>query len=85
MSNTKKKITSDEAVEMMFDTLNKESIEDRIYEFADDLFGLYIDRIEKENEITDNDEFGNDEEWYDEIRDEFLECVYDKVRSFLKS
>ena len=85
MKKAKTQITSDYAIEMMFDTLSEEHIEDRIYEFAQELFDGYIAQIEDNNEITDKDKYDSGEEWYDEIREEFFQAVYDKMLGFLKN
>lgn len=81
----KQQKTSDEACQMMFDTLDNECMGDRVYEFAQELFDGYIHWIEDHVEISDKDVFDSGEEWYDEIREEFFQAVYDRMLDFLKS
>lgn len=81
----KKKITIDEARSKMFTLLGKKSMGDAVYELAQDIFQSCINVIETNNEVIDNDVLDRDEEWYDEIQDEFYQQVYNKLIDFLKN
>lgn len=78
-------ITIGQAQAKMFALLNVEQMGDRVYEFAQDLFQKYIAFIEKSYKIDGVEEYLDiDEEWYDEIQEEFYQAVYDKINDFLK-
>lgn len=77
------KITIEQAEWKLFDMLNAELMGDRIYEFAQELFYRYINVIETGNKI-ETDVLGRDEEWYDEVHDEFFQAVYDRINKFMK-
>ena len=79
----KKKITIDDARYEMFSMLRHMDFGDKVYEFAQDIFQGCINVIETGNKITDNDTLDRDEEWYDEIQDEFYQEVYNKLTEFL--
>ena len=79
-----------EAEQKMRDMLESESMGDRIYEFAQDLFQRYIGVIEASNRIVDADGFYCEGDchdgvaWYDDIQEEFYQAVYDRMIDFLK-
>ena len=78
-------MTIEQAEQKMFDMLKAEQMGDRIYEFAQELYQRYINVIETGTEIEGKDEYlDSDEEWYDEIHDEFFQTVYDRIRKFMK-
>lgn len=68
---------------MVYECLEKELWGDRIYEFAQERFRNYIDSISYKYEI-DKRELCSDEEWYDEIYEDFFESVYAKMIEFFK-
>lgn len=68
----------------MFWLLDKYDLWDAVYEFAQEVFQDCIKRIEDAFNITDIDRYlDTDQEWYDEIQEEFYEAVYDKLAAFL--
>lgn len=82
----KKKITIEDAQRAMYEKLEKVSMGDKVYEFAQDIFQGFINMIETENEIKDAEErLESDQEWYDEIQEDFYQTVYDKLTDFLKN
>ena len=84
-------LTPDGANIILQSNLKTEQWEDRIYEFAQDLFYTYKDRIERDFQMVDTD--GNiyddngtstdGECWYDEYRDDFMFDVYHKLKETL--
>jgi len=80
-----------DAEQMMRDLLSKESMGDRVYEFAQNLFQRYINVIHAGHRIAnidgvfedDNDHGG--EAWYDGIQEEFFQAVYDRMSDFLNN
>ena len=68
---------------------NNENIEDRIYEFANNLFMKYVVDVENEYAVVDEKgkpaglDSNKSEMWYDDCRDEIVQGIYDKVREFL--
>ena len=80
----KKKITIEQAEVMLTDMLEKISMGDKVYEFAQNLFDAFVNVVETSNEIVDNDTLNSGEMWYDEIRDDFFQMVYDKITNFMK-
>ena len=77
------RITIEEAREDLFSQLRCESIGDRIYEFAQELFQRYINLIECADEVTGLDVLDSGEEWYDGVQEEFYQAVYDRATKFL--
>ena len=77
------KITVYEAQKKVYELLYNEYLGDRVYEFAQNLFNKYINWVELKNEIIDKDVFESSEEWYDEIREDFFETVYEKLIDYL--
>lgn len=81
------------AEQMMRDMLSKESMGDRVYEFAQKLFHSYINVIEAGHRIVDDEgEFCGDSDdchdgvaWYDDIQEEFFQAVYDRIKDFLEN
>lgn len=71
---------------------NNEMIEDRIYELAQELTEGYICRIHANNEVLDAD--GNpcdmlnpDRDgsmWYDEVRDDAMRILFEKMGEFFR-
>ena len=69
---------------------NKELVEDRVYELAQDLVNKYIDKVEEEFAITDV----NGAEcvggscdgtmWYDDVRDDAMKIIFEKLDVFFK-
>lgn len=82
----------DDAEQMMREMLAKESMGDRVYEFAQVLFHRYINVIEAGHRICDAEgPYGDSEDchdgvaWYDDIQEEFFQSVYDRLLNFLKN
>lgn len=69
---------------------NKELVEDRVYELAQDLVNKYIDKVEKEFAITDENGVECDGEscdgtmWYDDARDDAMKIIFEKLDAFFK-
>lgn len=61
---------------------NNELVEDRVYELAQDLVNKYIDKVEEEFAITD--ENGDDTMWYDEVREDAIKIIFEKLDAFFK-
>lgn len=61
---------------------NKELVEDRVYELAQDLVNKYIDKVEEEFAITD--ENGNDTMWYDDVREDAMKIIFEKLDAFFQ-
>ena len=61
---------------------NKELVEDRVYELAQDLVNKYIDKVEEEFAITDVN--GDDTMWYDDVRDDAMKIIFEKLDAFFK-
>ena len=86
-----KEISIGDAQQMLFDMFSKDSIGDRVYEFAQDLFFMYVFKIEAKTRIMDSDGNrcescdGDGSAWYDDVEEDFFQEVYDKARAFLNS
>ena len=61
---------------------NNELVEDRVYELAQDLVNKYIDKVEEEFAITD--ENGDDTMWYDEVREDAIKIIFEKLDAFFQ-
>lgn len=61
---------------------NKELVEDRVYELAQDLVNKYIGKVEEEFAITDVN--GDDTMWYDDVRDDAMKIIFEKLDAFFK-
>lgn len=61
---------------------NKELVEDRVYELAQGLVNKYINKVEEEFAITD--ENGDDTMWYDEVREDAMKIIFEKLDAFFK-
>lgn len=61
---------------------NKELVEDRVYELAQDLVNKYINKVEEEFAITDVN--GDDTMWYDDVRDDAMKIIFEKLDVFFK-
>ena len=61
---------------------NKELVEDRVYELAQDLVNKYIGKVEEEFAITD--ENGDDTMWYDDVREDAMKIIFEKLDAFFK-
>lgn len=77
------KISIEQAEQMMFDSLAKEDMGDRIWEFAQELYQKYIRQIEEKHTVVNKDVLDRDEEWYDGIYEEFFQEVYERMINFL--
>ena len=75
------------AESLMQEGLEKVNIEDRVYEFAQDIFNSLRDDINKNHVVVDvnGEPFDGGEEWYDDMRDEFFFDVYAKVKKFVNN
>lgn len=69
---------------------NKELIEDRVYELAQDLVNGYIKKVEDEYAVTDENgvecdgECGDGYMWYDEVREDAMKIIFEKLDIFFK-
>ena len=69
---------------------NKELVEDRVYELAQDLVNKYIDKVEEEFAITDVNggeyvgESCDGTMWYDNVRDDAMKIIFEKLDAFFK-
>lgn len=69
---------------------NKELVEDRVYELAQDLVNKYIDKVEEEFAITDVNgaecvgKSCVDTMWYDDVRDDAMKIIFEKLDAFFK-
>ena len=86
-----KKISIQEAEQKMWELLDKEHLEDRLYELARELTNQYIEKIEKEYTIVDvdgvpcNSELSEDGEmWYDDVREELVIDIFERVTNFVE-
>ena len=79
----RERIDIEQAEQKMFELLKKEQMGDRIYEFAQDLYQRYINVLETKYNITNKDVLDRDEEWYDNVHDEFFQGVYNRMLGFL--
>ena len=61
---------------------NNELVEDRVYELAQGLVNKYIGKVEEEFAITD--ENGDDTMWYDEVREDAMKIIFEKLDAFFK-
>ena len=85
---SKPTITIDQAEQEVRALMNKEQIEDRVYELAQELATKYIDKVAEENTIIDCDgrpcteDDGSGEMWYDEVRDEVMKGLFEMISDF---
>ena len=69
---------------------NKELVEDRVYELAQDLVNKYIDKVEEEFAITDVNgaecvgESCDGTMSYDDVRDDAMKIIFEKLDAFFK-
>lgn len=65
---------------------NKELVEDRVYELAQDLVNKYIDKVEEEFAITDENgvECVGESLWYDDVREDAMKIIFEKLDAFFK-
>ena len=69
---------------------NKELVEDRVYELAQDLVNKYIDKVEEEFAITDVNgvecvgESCDGTMWCDDVRDDAMKIIFEKLDAFFK-
>lgn len=76
-------LTVQEAERELLSTLDNVSFGDKVYELAQDLYQGGISMIESSHGITGTDLFDSGEMWYDSIREEFFQEVYNKLSNFL--
>ena len=77
-----KSISIFDAEQKVREFANNELVEDRVYELAQDLVNKYIDKVEEEFAITD--ENGDDTMWYDEVREDAIKIIFEKLDAFFK-
>ena len=87
--DVKQKIDISDAERMVREMTNKEQIEDRVYELAQSLIDGYIKKVEDEHRIMVNgkpasEELGSGEEWYDEIKDDMMKAVFERISDWMK-
>lgn len=61
--------------------INDHEIGDRLYELASEIVEKSIEKTEKNS--IDTTDLGSDEMWYDDVRDECREILFDKFAEFL--
>ena len=78
-------IKEQNAQDKLFKLLERIDMGDAVYEMAQSIFQKCIDDVESNGMVVDND--GNDydsgEAWYDDVQEDFFECVYEKLKKFL--
>lgn len=78
-----KKISIEQAENLMLDKLAKEDMGERIYDFAQELYQQYIREIEDKYRVENPNVLDRYEKWYDGIYEEFFQTVYDTALSYL--
>ena len=85
----KQTIGYEKAEKMLFDKLNKLDMGDDVYELVNNIFHRFVDEIEDQYTIVDDDgnvidSSSNEEEmWYDSADEDFRDKCYAKLKSFL--
>lgn len=87
----KKRITSAKAEDMLMAMINECCWMDELYGLIHDKFTEFVDKVEQENEITDEDGYilnsgdvsEDGTEWYDTSWDVFLQSGFDTIREAL--
>lgn len=77
------RLSIEQAEHKLFDLLYSESIEDRLYELAQDLFNRSVRKLEEEYEVEDLEFLESDAEWYDDSYDEFIRQAFGRMSDFL--
>ena len=80
---TKPTISIKDAEKKIMEVLDKTSMGDVVYTVANDLFQGCVNVVETGN-IVRGDNLDSGEAWYDDIRDSFVQAVYDKMLDFLQ-
>lgn len=78
------KINIYEAENLVRKMANDELIQDRVYELAQGLTEKYIEKVAGTNEIDGLDEYGSGEEWYDEVKEEAMHILFEKLSAFFR-
>lgn len=63
---------------------NKELIEDRVYELAQDLVDKYIKQVEDEYGVECDAVDLDGSMWYDEVREDAKKILFEKLDAFFK-
>lgn len=63
---------------------NKELIEDRVYELAQDLADKYIKQVEDEYGVECDGESADGSMWYDEVKEDTMKILFEKLDAFFK-
>lgn len=83
-----KSISIFDAEQKVREFANKELIEDRVYELAQDLVNKYIGKVEEEFTITDENgvecDGDNGTMWYDDVREDAMKIIFEKINAFFK-
>ena len=79
-----KSISIFDAEQKVREFANKELVEDRVYELAQDLVNKYIDKVEEEFAITDENgvECVGESLWYDDVREDAMKIIFEKLDAF---
>lgn len=84
----KKVINVSKAENLVLLQFGAENLEDRFYEFVQDLTHKYINKVENEYHITTDygEEFDGDggEMWYDEVRELVMVMIYETIGKLYK-
>lgn len=77
----------EKASEMLFDKLSHyNELGDRVYELSQSLMDSFVNEINSRYTVVDfdgNPYDGDEEEWFDELREDFFENVYEKLKGYL--
>ena len=80
-----KKITREQAGQMLIAAVENDNFGDKFYEFAQSLCNDAIQDIESKHTIVDIDGVpysdDDDDAWYDDFREDFMKAVFEKVKS----
>lgn len=73
----------EKAQELLNDRINEHDFKDEVYTLVDDIISDNIIKIEKELDMSDNDILDDDVAWYDELKEDMRQVLYDRISKWL--
>ena len=73
----------EKAQELLQEKINKCDFKDEVYTMVDDIISNNIVDIEKELEMNESDILDDDVAWYDEIKEDMRQTLYERISKWL--
>lgn len=73
----------EKAQELLQKEINECDFSDEVYTMVDNIISDKIQNIENKLDMSDNDIFDDDVAWYDELKEDMRQVLYERISKWL--